>query len=133
LGQFPGVIRGGEDDHRSSAGPGVGADGPEYLEAVEPGKLQIEKNQSGREHAAPIPERAPGKQKIQSFLPVSRHFDSAAGIQLANGSKGKLHLEWVVFDQEDVDYGRMRGGGDAGRVVLKRLCGHCASPEASWS
>jgi hypothetical protein len=50
-----------------------------------------------------MPEMAAGKQKIESLFPIPRHLDRATGIQLAQGTQGKLHFEGVVLDEKDVN------------------------------
>src|SRR5687767_8471800 len=77
-----------------------------------------------------MPKSAPGQQKIQGLLTIPRHLDPAVGVEIVEGSQGKLHLQRVILDDENVGRGQ-RGGGAAGQVGCRDRCHSGTAPFVS--
>src|SRR5688572_23167655 len=80
-----------------------------------------------------MPEPAPGQQEIQGLLTIPRHLDPAVGVEIAQEPQGKLHLQRVVLDHENVGRAGQWDSGKAGQRCRHELRSSLSMPPSTVS
>src|SRR6185436_13853485 len=121
------LARRGEHDNRNALGPSLLLEAAQHLEAVDLRELQVEQDHLGDDPDLPQRMRPITEEELQGLGAVMAHKHLIREIPLLECPEGQLRVTRIVFDEQDLDFVRLRHASDAPRSVKKNV-----APASSW-
>src|SRR6267378_658101 len=116
-----------EHHHGDPLGAILFLEPPQHLEAVDLGELQIQEDDLGDDADLAQAVRSVPEKEVKSFRTIAAHEHLVGEVALLERPQRQLRVARIVFDQQDLDFLRVRHASDAPGSVKKNV-----APASRW-